>query len=76
MISDYDLMRLSESADGEGFSHEDAEEMKTPDGKITSGDVTVKINKKKTDDKAKYLKDKQKYFDYYDDIKLTPKDDW
>ena len=20
--------------------------------------------------------DKEKYFDYYDDIKLTPKDDW
>lgn len=22
------------------------------------------------------LTDKEKYFDYYDDIKLTPKDDW
>ena len=22
------------------------------------------------------LSDKEKYFDYYDDIKLTPKDDW
>ena len=22
------------------------------------------------------LSDKEKYFDFYDDIKLTPKDDW
>ena len=22
------------------------------------------------------LSDKEKYFEYYDDIKLTPKDDW
>lgn len=22
------------------------------------------------------LTDKEKYFDFYDDIKLTPKDDW
>ena len=25
---------------------------------------------------ARTLTDKEKYFDYYDDIKLTPKDDW
>ena len=26
--------------------------------------------------KDNLLTDKEKYFDFYDDIKLTPKDDW
>ncbi len=25
---------------------------------------------------GRILTDKEKYFDFYDDIKLTPKDDW
>ena len=28
------------------------------------------------DENEKTTTDKEKYFDFYDDIKLTPKDDW
>ncbi len=50
-MSDYDLMRLSDTCEEDGF-----EECELPHAD------------KKTQ--------KEKYFEYYDDIKLTPKDDW
>ncbi len=76
MISEYDLMRLSETADSEGFSQEDVPDMVTEKGVIKSGDVTIKPKKKKNDDRAKYLREKEKYLAFYDDLKFTPKDDW
>ena len=38
--------------------------------------TTKKIKPKQTKQSADAAKFKAKYFEYYDDIKLTPKDDW
>ena len=40
----------------------------------TQTDKTAQIKKK--NQKAQLERFKSQYFDYYDDIKLTPKDDW
>lgn len=74
MISEYDLMRLAEGMDSEGISVEDALEEADKKGTVTVGKVTRKV--KPTYDEERARLEKQRYFDYYDDIKLTPRDDW
>lgn len=50
-MSDYDLMRLSDTCEEDGLEEDE-----------------IQHSNQKTQ--------KEKYFEYYDDIKLTPKDDW
>lgn len=50
-MSDYDLMRLSDTCEEDGME----------ESEIQHGNAKTQ---------------KEKYFEYYDDIKLTPKDDW
>lgn len=50
-MSDYDLMRLSDTCEEDGIEEDE-----------------LALYNQKTQ--------KEKYFEFYDDIKLTPKDDW